>query len=572
MPNYTIKVGYSFRLPDGTLKTGGDQIELDEATAARHSEKLSLSPKADMASLRDLFVSLDGRPSVPMEIAALPCRPVDIILIGQSQFSRCNTEVRVTSAQVISQVLYVTFVPGSLGICTGLEAFCTVPGHQVYGPVTLTSATTLTMAAPGMADTVAETSGTFFLHYNALHAGASWAGHLNSRYGMGARIVANVSKHGDNVHETAARMGAILATLRAKRPHMAIVDPGWGNSINNGESWASLMPVAMSNLALISPQVQVMVVPTFIPIAPGEVSTPSQFDSFARMNLFIRTELPRYFPNVVVVDLTTPLLDYTRADGGSIPGIHSDALHLTPRGAALVAELGYGPMLDRYIPQIHIERGGVSHSWANTARQLYDGLVDATGYLPVVAGLTITGTLDNTMSFVKNGGGGTPVVAFSKSQRPNGLYKQTVAISSMTSSSGLTLSIKGAPGARLASRMVPGRTYRPVLRASILSVSGTVRAISFLGVITMTGVPGSSQCVIWAGRSQEGVVEALASVFPQTNPEPARDYYGADFKVPDSAVITDFEFSVFVRSGAANSAVTFEIEALTFLDVTDWMS
>lgn len=40
MPQYLIKAGESFRDSDGSIKTGGQTIELDEQMAALHRDKL----------------------------------------------------------------------------------------------------------------------------------------------------------------------------------------------------------------------------------------------------------------------------------------------------------------------------------------------------------------------------------------------------------------------------------------------------------------------------------------------------------------------------------------------------
>jgi hypothetical protein len=44
MQTRTIRGGCSFRMPDGSLKTGGDQIELEDDVAQAHADKLEPLP------------------------------------------------------------------------------------------------------------------------------------------------------------------------------------------------------------------------------------------------------------------------------------------------------------------------------------------------------------------------------------------------------------------------------------------------------------------------------------------------------------------------------------------------
>ncbi|MFK5173403.1 hypothetical protein ACI3QN_12890, partial [Propionibacterium freudenreichii] len=55
-------------------------------------------------------------------------------------------------------------------------------------------------------------------------------------------------------------------------------------------------------------------------------------------------------------------------------------MHWTPMGAFILANSCYAPVLDTLIPRLPVARGGASHVWANGNRQLFDGLLDATGY------------------------------------------------------------------------------------------------------------------------------------------------------------------------------------------------
>ncbi len=44
MRTYTIRTGCSFRLHDGTLRTGGQEIELEDDVAQAHADKIELVP------------------------------------------------------------------------------------------------------------------------------------------------------------------------------------------------------------------------------------------------------------------------------------------------------------------------------------------------------------------------------------------------------------------------------------------------------------------------------------------------------------------------------------------------
>lgn len=53
MPHYRILPGASFRDVDGTVKTGGESIELPEDLAAQHADKLELPAGADEPDAAD---------------------------------------------------------------------------------------------------------------------------------------------------------------------------------------------------------------------------------------------------------------------------------------------------------------------------------------------------------------------------------------------------------------------------------------------------------------------------------------------------------------------------------------
>lgn len=501
----------------------------------------------------------------PLRITAQHARPVKLMLAGASQYSRCSTEVQVVSAQITDEVLYVTHSLPTFGFMSGTEAFCAVDRHFVSGPVTIVTDTALTIPAPGYADTTPNTSGTQFLHFLGLHAGASWVGHLQSRYDGGMKYVGNISQHGANVNAVALRMPAILAAIEKKKPDILIFEPGWGNSFNQGDLWDSVIPLALENLRQVCAVVPIVVLATLPPIAPGGTPTSVMIDNYHRMNHWLRAgDILSLFPNIVIVDSTTALQDFTRADAGSIAGVHSDSLHWTPLGARVLAESCYAPVLDRMIPVLPISRGGASHVWVNGNRQLFDGLLTATGYTPSTGGAS--GTLDNTMTIGRQGGAGTAVC--SKVLRSNGLYTQRIAMSGMAATAVYQITVAGETGLLLKDRLQAGRTYRPVVRAAIVSVTGTIRAFSIMGAISLTGHAGTMPRTAWAGRTQEGFVEGGASVFPQATAEAARDYIGADFTVPAGTTVTGFTFEFIVRAGAASSGMTLDIEDITFLDVT----
>ena len=509
------------------------------------------------------FAPLSGSEVILASPAGIPQK---VMLAGASQYSRCSTELLVTSAQIINEVLYITHAaPFLAGFVTGAEAFCAVEGHFVFGRVTITSDTTLTMPALGYANTVANTQGTQFLHFTGMHAGASWIGHLQSRYGGGMRYVGNISQHGANVHEVEARMPAILSAIALKRPDIIVFEPGWGNSFNQDATWNSVMPKARENLRKICEVVPKVILATLPPIAPGVSSSTVAVDNFHRMNAWLRGgDVLLEFPNVVVVDSTTALQDFTRADAGSIAGVHSDTLHWTPLGAFILANSCYAPVLDSLIPRLPVSRGGASHVWANGNRQLFDGLLDASGYTTSAGGSS--GTMDNTMSIARAGGAGTAVC--SKVARSNGLFAQRVVTSGMAATAVYSIAVTGAAGALLKDRMAAGKTYRPVVRLAINSVTGTIKALSVVGQLSLSGHPGTMPRMAWAGRSQEGYVEGGASNFPQAQAEVARDYYGMDFTVPVGSTVTDFSITVIIRAGAAASGISIDIEDITLLDVT----
>ncbi len=534
---------------------------LPEDIARGFGSEVSLLGEADALDLAMLSL-IDSKSAFSLMVK-------DVLIAGASQHSRCSTEVLVQSAQIINQVLYITHqAPLQFGFVNGQEAFCAVDGHLVFGNVTIVSNTTLTMPAPGMADTVANTVGNQFLHFTGLHAGASWIGHLQRRYGGGMRFVGNVSQHGANVSEVALRLPVITRAIALKRPHMVFFEGGWGNSFNQDASWTTTMRKGLENLAQVAPMVPTVVITTLPPIAPGGNPSATAIDNFNRFNQYVMSgELQKLFPNVVVVDCTTPLIDKSRTDAGSIANVHSDYLHWTPKGAFMLANNCYGPVLDAFIPKMPLGRGGASHVWANGNRQLFDGLTTAAGSTPVVGGITITGTLDGTMAIAKAGGGAVSV-AFSKTQMTNGLYKQVAAISGMGATTVMTLSVPGASGALLKDRLIPGRKYRLVMRVGLSGISGSIKSVNVLAVGTLTGHPGTGQRLLWAGRTQYGYVEGDSSVFPQIDAEAASDYMSVDFTIPYGVTVADFSPAVVIASGASSSGITVEIEDILLEDLS----
>jgi hypothetical protein len=49
MPKYIVRPGASFRLPDGSVKTAGDEIELDSDVAAANPNSVDPVPETDPA-------------------------------------------------------------------------------------------------------------------------------------------------------------------------------------------------------------------------------------------------------------------------------------------------------------------------------------------------------------------------------------------------------------------------------------------------------------------------------------------------------------------------------------------
>jgi hypothetical protein len=493
-----------------------------------------------------------------------------LAIIGASQYSRCDTEVRVTSAQIINEVLYITHAATlSGGYVNGQIAFCAVDGHFVHGPITVLTDTTLTMPAPGEPNTAPNTGGTQFLHFLGMHASASWVRYLQARWGMGMKFVGNLSQHGANVGQVAARMRSVRRFLGQERPDVVIFEPGWGNSLNEGASWDATMTAALQNLDQVCPAAATVVLATLPPPAPGAAGiTAEKIGHFHRLNnMLLGGYFQQRYPNVIVVDCTRALMDYSRTDIGSILNVHTDDLHWNHNGAKILADSCFGPALDRLFPVIPVGRSGAGHVWANGNNQLFQGLTDAAGYTPAVGGITSSGTCDAAFTIEKAGGGAVSV-AFTKTQLPNLLYKQTVAITNMAATTVMTLGIPGAAGSLLKDRLAAGRTYRVIIRAAITAITGTVKSFNVVVQLSMTGHPGTQPRTIWAGRTQFGEVEGTSNAFNQITTETAIDYIGEDITIPAGVTITDARALVAVGSGSSGAACTFDVEDVTILDVT----
>lgn len=493
-----------------------------------------------------------------------------LAIIGASQYSRCDTEVKVTSAQIINEVLYITHIlPLSGGYVNGQIAFCAVDNHFVQGPITVLTDTTLTMPAPGEPDTVADTGGNQFLHFLGMHTSASWVRYLQARWGQGMKFVGNLSQHGANVGQVAVRMRSVLRFLAQEKPDVIIYEPGWGNSLNEGAAWDATMAAALANLDQVCPAAATVVLATLPPPAPGAAGmTSEKIGYFHRLNnMLLGGYFQARYPNIIVVDCTRVLMDYSRTDIGSITGVHTDDLHWNHNGAKILADSCFGPALDRLFPTIPLGRFGAGHAWANGAGQLFDGLLTSAGYTPAVGGITSSGTCDTAFTIEKAGGGAVSV-AFTKTQLANLLYKQTVAITNMNATTVMTLGIPGAAGALLKDRLAAGRTYRVIIRAAITAITGTIKSFNVVMQINMSGHPGTQPRTIWAGRTQFGEVEGNSSLFNQIATEAAIDYYGIDFTIPAGVTITDARAMIAVGSGSSGAGCTFDIEDVTILDVT----
>lgn len=63
MRTYTIRTGCSFRLHDGTLRTGGQEIDLEDDVAQAHADKIDPQAMPDPAP----FPAIDAQTPAPAE-------------------------------------------------------------------------------------------------------------------------------------------------------------------------------------------------------------------------------------------------------------------------------------------------------------------------------------------------------------------------------------------------------------------------------------------------------------------------------------------------------------------------
>lgn len=492
-------------------------------------------------------------------------RPLRCALFGSSQHSRCGTEAKVSTAYVQNGTLYIT-TTAAHNFVSGTEFYCTVPGMQVQAPITVTGASSMTMPISGVPDTAIDSSASYWLVAVGLYSGASWWGRLHARYGQAVTLAAMVSKHGDITSECELRVPEMLRLVETKGIDLIFAEPGWGNDVNQERAWDLWFPRAMEVLRKLAQVTPLLVVSTLPPPASGGSPTAAAIAMYHRLNQFIRNDLVRVIPNVIVADVTkAPVLDYLANPPATPSGYHSDSLHWKPLGADAIATL-YAAALDKVIAPIALARDGASDIYANGGLQLFDGLVTvATKF--TTSGNGTSGDLDTSMSIVRAGGGGA-TCACSFVARSNGMQLQRLAMASMSATGVYTVSVTGAAGALLKDRLVVGHTYRAMIRATINAPSaGKINSISFLAQLSMSGAPASG--VVWAGRSQEGEIEGLGSAFEQTAAETV-DYIGNDFTIPTNlGTVSAFEFSLIVRSGAAGSGITIDIEDIVLRDVTD---
>lgn len=522
------------------------------------------------ASAEEIALRLPAKNLTQAGVTALQTvmgsRPVRVMNAGASQHSRCSMEARIVDANITNEVCTVN-TNAAHTFCNGQLAFVALPGIHVFGPLTVTGSQQLTIPAPTRENTGSIAGGVdLFVFVTGVHTGASWLGHLHSRYGLGMQVVANVSQHGSDVNETAQRLPAILAAIESTQPDLVFFEPGWGNSINNGATLEEVLPVARANLAAVcavAPRVVLTALPP--PEAGGSYASNVKRD-FMRLHRYVMQSVQAEFPNVIPVDTTTSLLNYTSGEIGSIQYVHSDALHWTPYGAKKVAECYYA-QLDKIIPQLPVGRMGASDVWANGNKQLFDGLLTNAGGGSLGSGAS--GAIDATMSISRSGGSGATATC-SLVALPNGLYAQRVVAAFTSNTPVWVLSCTGSAGNLMAARMAAGRTYKIAVKMSISGATGVVRSISVMARATMTGVANlTGSRTVWAGRSMEGAVEGSGvNGFAQYGDEPSRWYVGNDWTVPAGATVTVFDVAVVIKSGSASAGVTVDIEDIMVLDVT----
>lgn len=539
------------------------------ALAADPSLQLLIAPAASMLSPAALAKTL---------LQPVP-RTMRYMLAGASQHSRCSTEEQVVNCRVQNQVCTINLTPPNapktFDWMNGLLAFCAVSGCYVFGPITVTGATQITIPAPGYSDTELIIGGSDdFVHLTGHHTAASWAARIESDWGLSLQCVGNLSQHGAKTQDVQNRLPCLLAAIESQKPELLLPEVGWGNSCNAGEDFNVYFPQGLANLEKIQPLVPLMAMTTLPAPAPGTANSAQKIKEFNEINRFILNYLPRKYPNILVIDLNEPLLDRSSNPPVSIANVHSDQLHWMPQGADIINSGGYRPVLSKFLTYRDPFPSGASDVWANGGKQLFDGLLASTGTKS--SGVAnMNGVFDLTVGTITKQGAGSSILTGSVDVQSDGRAWQTLVFNPLTASAFITVPFIGLAGAEMFTRMQPGRRYRPAVLASISNISGTINAIQFVGRITFSGVANQAgPRLCWSGRNQNGYVESNngqgTNNFRQTASELDKTYTGRDFVVPANAsAITGFTMDCSVLSGAANSAVTVTVKRIGLFDVTD---
>lgn len=252
MPTYTINGGYSFRLPDGTLLQGGQTIELDEATAAKHSEKLSPSGVDNNRVLGAVLQTLDGDlvgPDGTVIMSKMSPRWgfINAAILGSSDDQHCFCNLEGTLV-VVNHVGTWTSLSGDhllqSGVLVSLNKDAPLTALQfkrTTARATRLSATTLQIPLPGWPDGTAVMD----LHILSAYAQPSWVRGLVNRANGAIRIIATYAVGGEKTVAKLAQVDDAIATPGVK---MIIGAGGIGNDLLDGEDPA----VTIANITAIA--------------------------------------------------------------------------------------------------------------------------------------------------------------------------------------------------------------------------------------------------------------------------------------------------------------------------------
>lgn len=447
MPTYTINGGYSFRLPDGTLLQGGQTIELDEATAAQHSEKLSPAGVDNNRVLGAVLQTLDGDlvgPDGTVIMSKMTPRwgQIDAAILGSSDDQHCFANLEgtlVVSNQVGTWTslegdhLLQTGAPVSLNKDAPATAF---QARRASARVTRVSATVLTMPLPGWPDG----TGVMDLHIRSAYAQPSWVRRLVALSNGALRIVATFAVGGE---QTTAKLAQVDDAIATPGVRMIIGAGGIGNDLLGGVDPA----VTIANITTIARKISKAGLLYCVRLPPATANMTTVQQANGRKIMAALESLRAEVPGLLLVDEFAATIN--PATGLGKPELFiGDGVHMNRVGKDLVAAQAWATLQPLFASPISRLIASVTDCKRSEPlnQQAMDGFWLATGTTASTLNAKATGTVDAAITNIVVGGSAA-VLACSLEARSDGFgYDQVFTFTPGGNNQSFQITMTGPAG------------------------------------------------------------------------------------------------------------------------------